>query len=172
MYKWYIRYFTDTWYFSVGGCWGQPMLLFWKLVDETQMPTTLEATRHHDSRKVLILLSLRAISIWDTLYSKWSTQITTYSQICLFSMYFDYNKSMTLNLENSQDSLRFTCKIKKIYIHRIFYMSRTGCSNWSLITKYIWKSMLGSCHLNRLSNDKKLSRILKILVVVFLDYSF
>ena len=23
---------------SVGGCWGQPMLLFWKLVDETQMP--------------------------------------------------------------------------------------------------------------------------------------
>ena len=23
--------------FSVGGCWGQPILLFWKLVDETQM---------------------------------------------------------------------------------------------------------------------------------------
>ena len=23
---------------SVRGCWGQPMLLFWKLVDETQMP--------------------------------------------------------------------------------------------------------------------------------------
>ena len=23
--------------FSVGGCWGQPMLLFWKLVDETQI---------------------------------------------------------------------------------------------------------------------------------------
>ena len=24
--------------FSVGGFWGQPMLLFWKLMDETQMP--------------------------------------------------------------------------------------------------------------------------------------
>ena len=23
--------------FSIGGCWGQPMLLFWKPVDETQM---------------------------------------------------------------------------------------------------------------------------------------
>ena len=24
--------------FSVGGCWGQPMLFFWKLIDETQIP--------------------------------------------------------------------------------------------------------------------------------------
>ena len=32
--------------FSVGGCWGQPILLFWKLVDET---------------KSLILLPLRAV---------------------------------------------------------------------------------------------------------------
>ena len=26
--------------FSVGGCWGQSMVLFWKLVDKTQMPHT------------------------------------------------------------------------------------------------------------------------------------
>ena len=29
---------------SVGGCWGQPMLLFWKLVDKTQIPHTQEYT--------------------------------------------------------------------------------------------------------------------------------
>ena len=56
-----IQYFTDIWYLSVGGFWGQPMLLLWKLVDETQMPTSHKATRHHISRKLLILLSLRAI---------------------------------------------------------------------------------------------------------------
>ena len=47
--------------FFVGGCWGQLMLLFWKLVDETQMSTTPEATSYHSSRKFSILLPLRAI---------------------------------------------------------------------------------------------------------------
>ena len=28
--------------FSVGGCWGQSLLLFWKLIDETQMPKPQE----------------------------------------------------------------------------------------------------------------------------------
>ena len=37
------------------------MLLFRKLVDETQMPITPEATSYHSSRKFLILLPLRAI---------------------------------------------------------------------------------------------------------------
>ena len=37
------------------------MLLFWKLVDETQMSKPPEHTRHHDSRKLLILLPLKAI---------------------------------------------------------------------------------------------------------------
>ena len=46
---------------SVGGCWDQPMLLFWKLINETQMGKPLEPTRHHNSRKLLILLPLRAI---------------------------------------------------------------------------------------------------------------
>ena len=50
---------SDT--LSVGGCWGQPMLLFWKLVDETQMVKPPEPTSHHNSRKYLILLPLRAI---------------------------------------------------------------------------------------------------------------
>ena len=37
------------------------MLLFRKLVDETQMSTTPEATSYHSSRKFSILLPLRAI---------------------------------------------------------------------------------------------------------------
>ena len=50
--------------FSVGGCWGQPMSFFWKLVDETQISKPPEATRNHNSIKLLILLPLRA----DLLY--------------------------------------------------------------------------------------------------------
>ena len=34
------------------------MLLFCKLVDETQMSTPPERTRHHDSRKLSILLAV------------------------------------------------------------------------------------------------------------------
>ena len=37
------------------------MLLFRKLVDETQMSTTLEATSYHSLKKISILLPLRAI---------------------------------------------------------------------------------------------------------------
>ena len=36
---------------SVGGCWGQPMSFFWKLVGETQIPKPPEATRNHNSIK-------------------------------------------------------------------------------------------------------------------------
>ena len=46
--------------FFVGGCWGQPMLLFWKLVDETKMYEPPKATRHHNLLKLLILLPVRA----------------------------------------------------------------------------------------------------------------
>ena len=46
---------------SIRGCWGQPMLLLWKLVDETQMVKPPELTSHYNLRKNLILLPLRAI---------------------------------------------------------------------------------------------------------------
>ena len=45
---------------SVGGCWGQPILLFWKLVDETQNLIPREPTMHHNLIKLLILLPFRA----------------------------------------------------------------------------------------------------------------
>ena len=46
---------------SVGGCWRQPMLLFWKMTDQTQNSKPPEAPRHHKSSKFLIPLPLRAI---------------------------------------------------------------------------------------------------------------
>ena len=55
-----IQIFTDFSIFSAGGCWGQPMLFFWKLICETQISKPPEATRHHNSTKLLILVPLRA----------------------------------------------------------------------------------------------------------------
>ena len=45
---------------SVGGWWGQPLLLFLKLDYKTQISKPLEPTRHHNSIKLWNLLSLRA----------------------------------------------------------------------------------------------------------------
>ena len=45
---------------SVRGCWGQPMLLSWKLVEETQKSTPSEPTRHHNWIKLWNFLPLRA----------------------------------------------------------------------------------------------------------------
>ena len=59
---------------SIRGCWGQPILLFWKLVDKTQISKPPEPTRHHNSIKLWILLSLRA----DLLY------ILQYETPCIY----------------------------------------------------------------------------------------
>ena len=67
--------------FSVGGCWGQPMLLFWKLVDETQMVKPPEPTSHHNLRKYLILLPLRAIYFRSLYYETPCIYIFSFSRI-------------------------------------------------------------------------------------------
>ena len=55
-----IQFFTDFNTFSVRGCWGQPMLLFWKLIRETEISKPPEASRHYNSTKLLVILTLRA----------------------------------------------------------------------------------------------------------------
>ena len=55
-----IQFFNDFSNFSVRGCWGQPMLPFWKLIYETQNLLPGEATMHHNSIKLLVFLPLRA----------------------------------------------------------------------------------------------------------------
>ena len=47
-----IQFFTDFSTFSVGGCYGQPMLLFWKLIHESQISKPPEATMHHNLTKL------------------------------------------------------------------------------------------------------------------------
>ena len=60
---WKRKFLVESWNvrlnFSVGGCWGQPMLLFWELVDETQ----IFKPQKHTFRQNLtcIFLSVRAI---------------------------------------------------------------------------------------------------------------
>ena len=44
--EWFIKNPIFLLISSVGGCQSQPMLLFWKLVDETQISKPPEATRH------------------------------------------------------------------------------------------------------------------------------
>ena len=63
-----IILFTDFSTFSVGGCWGQPMLLFWKLIHKTQMSNPPDAASYRNSTKLLILLPLRAIYFYSLHY--------------------------------------------------------------------------------------------------------
>ena len=46
---------------SDGGCWGQPMLFFQNLVDETQMPKAQECTDNFILTKKLFLAGLRGL---------------------------------------------------------------------------------------------------------------
>ena len=56
-----FQFFTDIWYLSVGGCWGQQMLLFQKLITETQISKPPEPAMDHNSIKLMILLPFIAI---------------------------------------------------------------------------------------------------------------
>ena len=57
--SWNIKVNFST--FSVRGCWGQPMLLFGKLVDETQMGNPRDHAFRDIASKFSIFLPLRAI---------------------------------------------------------------------------------------------------------------
>ena len=46
---------------SVGGCWGQPLLFFWKLVDDTQMPKPQKHTDIFIITKILFSDGLRGL---------------------------------------------------------------------------------------------------------------
>ena len=57
--SWNIRLNFST--FSVRSCWGQPMLLFWKLSNKTQMSKPCDHAAKDMPSKFSIFLSLRAI---------------------------------------------------------------------------------------------------------------
>ena len=65
-----MKYHDDFLTFSIGGCRGQPILLFWKLVDETQMSKPPKLTRHRiffKKRYWSFYPTEPFISTWDTL---------------------------------------------------------------------------------------------------------
>ena len=106
--------------FHVGGCWGQLMLLFWKLVQETQMSTPLEATRHHISTQLLVLLHLRAIYFSTFQYE---TPCTTWSRRCLAS-WWPFAISCFEFCPNSMAS--FGCNHQRNIMEQSELLSRTS----------------------------------------------
>ena len=82
--------------FFVGGCWGQPMSHFWKLVDETQMYEPPEATGHHNLLKSSILLPVRANLLCNLqCETPCSTQL-------LSTWHYVYLQSAKISLEHVQ----------------------------------------------------------------------
>ena len=75
---------------SVRGCWGQPILFFWKLVDKTQISKPPKPTRHHNSIKLWILLTLRAELLY-ILQSETPCKAWNQSWICMYV--FDFLNS-------------------------------------------------------------------------------
>ena len=76
-----INNFIWLWYLVASG--GLYLSFFWKLVDETQMSKPPEATRHHNSTKLLILLPLRAI--WFRPF-QYDTPCTTQLNSCQYPL--------------------------------------------------------------------------------------
>ena len=102
--------------FPVGGCWGQLMLLFWKLVHKTQISKLPEPTRHHNSIRLWILLSLRADLLYILQYETpcrikilrlfWSNEIYVSSNLNLmFSVYYIAPTVYTLDSKRLRHSI-------------------------------------------------------------------
>jgi hypothetical protein len=76
--------------FSDGGCWGQPMLLFWKLVDETQISKPQEYTDTFKRNLTCIFLSVRAI-----LKETFQCETPCTYELLLFGTPIDHKKCST-----------------------------------------------------------------------------
>jgi len=99
-----IQFFTDFSTFSAGGCWGQPMLLFWRLGQETQMSTPPEATRHRILTQLLVLLHLRAIYFGTFQYE------TPCSSFNLSKLYLECKKPiLRINSSTTKHGKKIRC---------------------------------------------------------------
>ena len=70
------------------------MLLFWKLVEETQMSKSLEGTRHHNSTKLLIFLPLRAIYFYLLHYETPCNESIMFFFLCFFKNLYQVYKTV------------------------------------------------------------------------------
>ena len=74
---------------SFGGCWGQPELPFWKLIDETQMSTPSKATEHQNATKLWFFYPSEPFSfVHFNMIHPVCQQSLVYNVIQIFKSYF------------------------------------------------------------------------------------
>ena len=100
---------------SVRGCWGQPMILFWKLIDETQISKPPEPTRHHNSIKLWILLPLRADLLCTLQCEIPCTKVRSLSLSILLFVFFDWYLCILLLLALYHDNTFAVHSPKHLY---------------------------------------------------------
>ena len=94
---------------SVRGCWGKPMILFWKLVYENQISKSPKPTGDHNLIKLWILLSLKADLLYILQYEAPCSKefssaalipivamVCTYFSISIYHLLFCWNLSLLL----------------------------------------------------------------------------
>ena len=106
---------------SVKGCWGQPLLLFWKLVDEIQNLIPCEPTMRHNSIKLLILQPVRADLLCTLQCEIPCTRWFLLNMIGFFDCIFSVNwlanspsKIMIYNLQLKQKKLDWKFHVKHL----------------------------------------------------------
>ena len=100
-----IQIFTNIWTLSVRGSWGQSMVLFSKLVDETQWSKPHKPSRLHKSIKLLIFLPLRVIYFRSNHYE------TPCKCTCKFCPIYNFSPAGLMWVEiarQKQDGLKCT----------------------------------------------------------------
>ena len=112
---------------SVRGCWGQPMILFWKLIDETQISKPPEPTRHHNSIKLWILLPLRADLLCTLQCEIPCTKVRSLSLSILLFVFFDWYLCILLLLALYHDNTFAVHSPKHLYpSYYLFVFSNSG----------------------------------------------
>ena len=119
--------FINFWTFSVRGCWGQPMILFWKLIDETQISKPPEPTKHYNAIKLWILLPLRADLLCTLQCEIPCTKVRSLSLSILLFVFFDWYLCILLLLALYHDNTFAVHSPKHLYpSYYLFVFSNSG----------------------------------------------
>ena len=115
--------------FPVNGCRGQVMLLFWKLVQQTQTSKPLETSRHHNPTKLLVFPPLR-VDLLCTLYYETPCR-KAFSEIC-----FHYSDKIRSTFQRSSNLRRtFWCHCTVQNMNEICQIFRSYFGN-TMASKY------------------------------------
>ena len=96
-----FRFLTESWKpilnsssFSLRGCWGQPMLLFWKLVDETQISKPQEYADIFKQNLTCIFISVRGTLKETFQYETPCIRKATTALVQYYSVLYDINRTI------------------------------------------------------------------------------